>query len=433
MSFHLIIIYFLTLILIPILLRLSGSNILRANFISPFIISYLIFSYVGYPLIFYKNSRYSVEHYLVDSSYLEKSFLFSTISILIVVLSYSFFVILQKKKTNNFKIQELSKINKYRSIFILFISIFFLCYYVFSLDNLAIIDLFIAQNSAEIGLIRSEGTNSLVNSWRFHFFPKYVLTAMSYVFIIDYFKNKSSSMRILMIISVLSTIFYCIMNVMKGPLLFYLWSLVFLYQYLFNFKLRLKHIISFSLFSLLFITSLLFLITNSNLSSIFEGIVNRVFAGSLSSSYYYVKIFPESLSFLGGLSLPNPMGILPFEHFELTKFMSLEMFGLNELGAVGSAPAPYWAEMYANFGLIGILLGSILIGMIFSIIHYYFKSNIKSNFNLALFVFLAFQFREISTSGFFELLFPFRIIILLLIFYIIKINFKIKKNETIAN
>lgn len=62
-------------------------------------------------------------------------------------------------------------------------------------------------------------------------------------------------------------------------------------------------------------------------------------------------LFPDRMSFLGGLSFPNPGRIFPYDQVNLSGFVYSFLYG-----GKGSAPVPFFVEGYANFGFLGLAL-----------------------------------------------------------------------------
>lgn len=114
------------------------------------------------------------------------------------------------------------------------------------------------------------------------------------------------------------------------------------------------------------IMSLLFFqfMGSANLLTGLRSTISRVFTGQLAPAYYYLEYFQNHHEFLLGRSFPNPGGIFPFEHYPLSEeIMKWAMPETEVLGLeAASMPAPYWAEMYANFGFLGVLISSIFVG-----------------------------------------------------------------------
>src|SRR5690606_5148442 len=100
-----------------------------------------------------------------------------------------------------------------------------------------------------------------------------------------------------------------------------------------------------------------------SLGEVITAIISRTFTGQISAAYFYLEIFPDQHDFLLGKSLPNPKGIFPWEHYNITvEVMNYISPSLAEKNIVGSAPTVFWAEMYANFAVGGIIISSILVG-----------------------------------------------------------------------
>lgn len=432
MSFIHIFLFLFTIIFVLGILKTVGTPINEVNFISPFIISYLVFSYIGFPLIYSPSSRYVIEENINNINTLNFTFILSSLSIIILIFSYAFTLVISKTKklSSNYKLEiNYLKSNQLVIIFIvLIISIYFLFVYINAIPSLGIMNLFLGDSSQELGLARSNATNALDKAWRYQFLPGKMIPFLSYCLIIQNHKEKKYIIKFLMITTISVSVFYCIMNLMKGPLLFYLWSIIFLNNFLNNKKFNLKTIILFSLLALTFIVFLVWAITQSTFDSILEGVLNRIFSGSLMAGYFHVEIFPKIHDYLYGFTMPNPSHIFPFEVFELTKYVSSYIFSASSNGAVGSAPGPFWAELYANFGIPGVMLGSSLIGTIFGFFHIFFKKLKPNVYYIALFIFIAFELREISTSGFFTFFFPLKIVLIIVFSYILRFRF-IKKNR----
>jgi len=66
-----------------------------------------------------------------------------------------------------------------------------------------------------------------------------------------------------------------------------------------------------------------------------------------------------------GASMPNPGGLLPVDHYRLTvevmNWIKPDMF---EKGVVGSAPTIFWGELYANFGVAGVAIVPVFVGIL---------------------------------------------------------------------
>lgn len=421
----LIILYILTPIIVNTILNTVNSSLLHSKITSPFFLSYFIFSYLGFPLLFYNLSNYNYLEGNFKTETLNTTFLISSFSIIIVAISFAFFKVLFSSN-NSFRIQKpLLFVNKNALFFLLVVSICFLFIYIDSLNSIGLFEILKGSGLKNTLLARSNATNNLSHAWRFQFFPKFVIPFISYILIVESKYKDSKRLKILKYLSIFFSVFYCLMNAQKGPLLFYLWSIIFLIYFLKNKKIEFKNIIKIISGGFLLLIIIVYMLTGSTINSISTNLLNRIFSGSIFAGYNYVKIFPVEHEFLLGSTLPNPSGIFNFKVFELTKFISLKVFGVNELGIVGSTPAPFWGELYANFSFFGVFFGSIIIGLIFFLTEKIFAFNLRKSYKIALFVSISFYLREWSTSGMFQLIFPLEIILLVIFSFFLHNKFKI--------
>jgi hypothetical protein len=144
----------------------------------------------------------------------------------------------------------------------------------------------------------------------------------------------------------------------------------------------------------------IYFMNTPDIMSAVQYISRRVFTGQITPAYFYLDLFPRNIDYLWGASFPNPGGLLPFQPFSLTVEVAKVMFpGDIVKGIVGSAPTVFWVEMYANFGLIGIIFSSFLVG-----IGLFVVSHILSRFSLsppiiAATVSLAMHYRALTGTG----------------------------------
>jgi len=73
--------------------------------------------------------------------------------------------------------------------------------------------------------------------------------------------------------------------------------------------------------------------------------------------------------------------------------------GNAELGIVGSMPAVYWGEMYANFGMPGVLMSPFFVGLFLYWINSLIFTVKKGPLVIALFVWMIMHLKNISSSS----------------------------------
>jgi len=159
--------------------------------------------------------------------------------------------------------------------------------------------------------------------------------------------------------------------------------------------------------------------------SIFDSIISvfsRAFTGSIQPAYYYLELFPTHHDFLWGRSFPNPKGILPFETFKLTqKIMNFANPEDLKNGILGSMPTIFWAEAYANFGIIGVFIVPFIVGVVIWIFQYCINKFENTPIKIALYVWLIIHFKNLSITGFSDFIMDFYLIFTVGIIVIIKL------------
>ena len=155
-------------------------------------------------------------------------------------------------------------------------------------------------------------------------------------------------------------------------------------------------------FSLLAILVLFYIyfMGSSDAGSALLSILSRVFTGGIAPAYYYLEHFPNMVDFLLGKSLPNPGGLLPFEPYHLTAEASFWIYPDNAIkGIVGSAPTVFWGELYANWGIFGVLLIPFFVGIGVFIISYLVDKLESTPLKVGFIVWLALHLKNLSESG----------------------------------
>jgi hypothetical protein len=138
---------------------------------------------------------------------------------------------------------------------------------------------------------------------------------------------------------------------------------------------------------------------NRDIAAGIGALLSRIFTGGIAPAYHYLEIFPRNIEFIYGASLPNPGGVLPFESFNLTKeVMPIINPGLS-LEIVGSAPTVFWAEMYANFGFLGVLVAPFLVGVVIYAAQHALASAASTPTTVAATIVVASHFKELAATG----------------------------------
>jgi hypothetical protein len=130
-----------------------------------------------------------------------------------------------------------------------------------------------------------------------------------------------------------------------------------------------------------------------------SAVFSRLLTGQIQPAYHYLEYFRE-YDFLMGTTFPNPRGIFPFESFSLTvEIMHWVHPELDEKGVVGSMPTIFWGEMYANFGIFGILIPPFFVGFGLYWVNVIIFKLRHSPLVVALFVYMAMLFKDLAVTS----------------------------------
>jgi len=93
-----------------------------------------------------------------------------------------------------------------------------------------------------------------------------------------------------------------------------------------------------------------------------RGILHRLFYLPAEILYYYFEVVPDVLPYLHGRTIGRLNWVLGDPEFDIAAYVFQYMFpgGLES----GSAPAPFLGYLHADFGVVGVLAGGVLVGML---------------------------------------------------------------------
>ena len=306
------------------------------------------------------------------------------------------------------------------------------------LSKLPSIALFVVMNKLgtdEIGAARSLMGNDFAGKlhW-YNLFMRDALNVVTFAFFANWLVKKGKINFIFFLLSALAASFSAIMATEKGPFAWFLIGLFLVHVFVVSrgvYPIKSIVKLAFCLLSFLVVFYLNFM-GSTEIGSALLSVLSRAITGGIDPAYFYLEHFPKSEDFLLGQSLPNPGGLLPFTPYPLTKEASLWMIPDNALkGIVGSAPTVFWAELYANWGMYGVLLIPFIIGIgLYSISA--FVNKLECNpLKVGLMVWLALHLKNLSESGISEFLVDTSLtvilaLVLLMTFLANKCRFKIK-------
>lgn len=432
-------------ILFPIVwyffLKFSKINIFTISIPSFLVISIFIYQYLGFPILFFYLDDYRAS-LILERAIIWEIFLWTSLTITLIFLG--FVIAYHKFKTENlisynYSLSVIKSCDQFQKLmliilFVLSVSVLYLYLSKVGWDNIALLSsIGVYEIEFSDKALRSSMGNAFEGKYHWYrLFMRDFLSIVSVAFFGQWLINKKFFSFLIFFISFVICVFSMLMAIEKGPILWYLISLYLIYILIFNQgNFRFNHLILIGLFTIILIGIMYIYFMNSkNLLFGIERGISRIITGSMQPLYFYLEIFPEKVSFLGGRSFPNPGGIYPYESLSLTTMVHNIIFPeYLEKGITGSSPTFFWGEMYANFGYLGIIFPPFFIGYLLYWFNKILLSLPKNPLVISFFIWIVLHYKNLAVSSLSSFIIDIKMIIvtsILILIISIPNKFKIK-------
>jgi oligosaccharide repeat unit polymerase len=419
-----VIIFILFPIFACVLLRTAGLSIFRLSIPSVVIVSLFVFAYIGILPMYFQWVAYLVNAGVTDKTIILQIFLYISISIFGIIIGYCIaYNIL--KRSENISLKRIfikpGLLDKLAIIVLLTICATVIYFYLKQIPQIA---LFVAINNSSVKAAAS-ARSSMVYSFsgkyhRYSVFMQDVLNIISFsLFALCLQPKKNIFVFILFIMTFCLAVFSSIVSINKAPIIYLIMGHWFIYLIIKkDGKIPIKDIIIFGLvaISILIPAYIMFIGSTSPLKA-FSNIFSRAFVSQIEPAYYYLQYFPIHHEYLMGMSFSNPGHLLPYTPFDL----ALEIFKwkspeVASTGVIGSYPTAFWGEMYANFGIPGICIPPVFIGIILFIIQYLLGKLKPNHFIIGLYAWFMLYYSKLALNGLSGFFVDFFMIVVLIVF-----------------
>ncbi|MBY0123493.1 O-antigen polymerase [Bacillus sp. S/N-304-OC-R1] len=197
----------------------------------------------------------------------------------------------------------------------------------------------------------------------------------------------------------------------KSPIFFYIIMYIFVRLYVGKLVLTWNKIIGYTLSGAVVIVGMYVFIQGvKDLESFFSyssGPIGRIILAQISPTYLHLDLFGNSIPFLNGRSLPS----IVIGWFDLEQVRSARLVMANAFpnriddGTGGVLNTLFIAEAYANFGYLGIILGTMYVGVLVQLIYIIFIRLPKNPVFLCLFIYFSINIPRTLVGGFTDFLF----------------------------
>jgi len=329
------------------------------SFLGAYILSFYALNFIGLAILYFHLDTYRWEIGIRDRVLISKMLIFSILAFVTVVTTYVFFN--PRSARPNVRNISVTKQEKYLAIGLFLFSAFVVFQYVRGLEGIA---LFLAlSGDFDSALVaRSDMSN---NFGGLHWFR---IGLMQIPIILYYFAYltlpRSSVLQKALLVGLFGVVSVVLaLSTEKFAVIQFIVGLLFL---------RIKYVRKLSIGGLLAWGSALIAIIGffymafagiSDPSEVFRVAASRILTGSIGTAHFYLEYFPDMHPYLFGRSLPNPLGIFPWEPFSpAVEIMNWKFPIFLQKGVTGSSPSTFWAEGYANLGIVGVVIAALYIG-----------------------------------------------------------------------
>ena len=408
-------------------LRLAGYRLLTINIVPIASIGLFLFSYLGLLPLYFQWDEYRVATGITDKLLVFKILLISGGAIscfLWGVIIWQKALSTQNKSLILFKMRRVKSIEVLLLLLLLLLALAVLIIYLSKIDQPAIM-VAIKEGAKAGSVARSKMGNDFIGKYHWYkLFMNDLLHFVSFALFASWLLSHKKWIGGLFFISFVQCTFVTTMAIEKAPFAYYLVGL-FMVVILIrcNGKIPVKSVLKLT-FSIIFFLMIfyVFFMGSGSILSAFSSVLSRAFSGSIAPAYFYLEYFPEHQDYLLGRTFPNPGGVFPYTPVRYTvEVMSWKFPHLQEIGVIGSAPMAFWGEAYANFGLLGIPIISLVIGGGFYLVGYMLHKIQPTAIWVGFYVWLILLFKDVSVTGFSQFLFNPYLILITFIFLLITI------------
>lgn len=294
---------------------------------------------------------------------------------------------------------------RYPFYILCFISVLSVIYVMSVLKSIPLSGLFNGLDSETLSGLRVEVSREFPgNEYIKNIFAIGLTPILSYIAYSYYRLTKSKKDLFVFLTLFISSFFILTYNIAKGPFLEYLLGFVFL-TVLINGYIKKKTLLIIFIACFIMIIGAYFLtstIDNSNDLFLYNGgIIGRLILTQAAGTYISFDLFPKLHPFIGFSSVSevinNFIGVQTTERFARLAMAYINPRGIS-VGTAGVDNTLFIGEAWANFGLIGVLISPIYVGIVIQTLFMFFLKMPKTPLLLGLFTY--FSFKSSVTGGF---------------------------------
>lgn len=213
--------------------------------------------------------------------------------------------------------------------------------------------------------------------------------------------------------------FFLAMSLQRWPLMFFIVLNYILYAG-YGGKIKISHAIVFAALALSLFGLLTYLRGIADLEMLAGWVQTRIIRTQVDVFYSTVEMFPRHFAFYGGTAfLGDIKGVLPGPDPSFASWLFNAMYRAH---GNGTAPTIFWGQLYADFGLSGVVVGAFVGGMIMQGTYISLLRGKKNLIRLVVYAILIMALGELAVANIISVLLQFGVVTLFLLLAMINIS-----------
>lgn len=429
--------------------KASGTlNPMKFNIIIYFMYLFIFLNFFGSSLVFLGLKKHYLISKIINESTINKTYFiicFTAVAFPITMIAVSkLFKINVRKQYEEFLNKPVIIENDdyiFVITFIISIFCFILTAVMFKrMRTIPLINLIFNRGLSSAGVDRiniSRGT--YINQYLRNFLVLGITPLLSYLAYIYYKCTKKRNWRILFLVLFITSIFIKTYDYAKSPVIIYIFMFVFI-NIILNGKVKLKSLIKFSVLGIgvLVIMYIKMGYDFSNGIDIYNGPFGRFIFTQIATLFLHVDLFPTFLPYLNWRSIsPSILRLISngSKHIRSGRAV-MQFYSPSRVvnGTAGVMNTLFVGEAYANFGIMGVILGVVYVGILFEVVYLVFIKSKKTPTNIVMYIFATYTLVGVSQSGFTDYIYNSGIIVNIgLILFIVLIAKLLQKKKMFNN
>jgi hypothetical protein len=253
----------------------------------------------------------------------------------------------------------------------------------------------------QLALLREDSFKLMDSPFLYAF---YVLRSVVFPFLVIvslgmYLQTKTKLWRNLFVGTTAAAVFYCSLSAAKLPVAAIVALIGFLIYYYRAGLITRRAVVVLLIIMLIFPLGVIWIGYQglTDLGDAFYAIGDRLFYLPSEVVYFYFEVFPSQHKYLQGRSIDKFARLMGWAPFDTPNYVGVYAYpeGLETVSANGA----FLADLNADFGMPGVLLGGILTGFVMEWFHIYAVRRRKTVIAIALYSFLTYSFWILNSSS----------------------------------